>query len=72
MRLGSHCGGGARVCMHWDSWGVCRGGRSESGWVRIGGSLTVVSHTALTQLLAGSCVRKRSDQCANGVAKSTD
>ena len=40
MRLGSHCGGGARVCMHWDGWGVCGGGRSESGWVRIGGSLT--------------------------------
>ena len=42
MRLGSHCGGGARVCMHWDSRGVCGGGRSELGWVGIGGSLTVV------------------------------
>ena len=41
MRLGLHCGGGARFCMCWDGWGACRGGRSESGWVRIGGSLTV-------------------------------
>ena len=40
MRLGSRCGGGARVCMRWDGQGVCRGGRSESEWVGIGGSLT--------------------------------
>ena len=36
MRLGSRCGGGARVCMHWDSQGACGGGWSESEWVRIG------------------------------------
>ena len=32
--------GGARVHVHWDGWGVMRGGRNESGWVRIGESLT--------------------------------
>ena len=32
--------GGARVCVHWDSQGVMRGGWNESGWVRIGESLT--------------------------------
>ena len=36
MRLGSRRGGGARVCMHWDSWGACGGGRSELEWVGIG------------------------------------
>ena len=36
MRLGSCCGGGARVCMRWDSRGGVRGGRSESEWVGIG------------------------------------
>ena len=36
MRLGSRRGGGARVCMRWDSWGVCGGGQSESEQVRIG------------------------------------
>ena len=28
--------GGARVHVHWDSRGVMRGGRNESGWVGIG------------------------------------
>ena len=32
--------GGARVCVHQDGQGVMRGGRNESGWVRIGESLT--------------------------------
>ena len=36
MRLGSHCGGGARVCMHWDGRGACGGGWSESERVGIG------------------------------------
>ena len=36
MRLGSCCGGGARVCMCWDGRGVCGGGRSELEWVGIG------------------------------------
>ena len=41
MRLGSCVGGGARVCMRWDSQGVCGGGQSESEWVGIRGSLTL-------------------------------
>ena len=36
MRLGSCCGGGARVCMRWDGQGACGGGWSESEWVGIG------------------------------------
>ena len=36
MRLGSCCGGGARVCMHWDGWGAWGGGQGESEWVGIG------------------------------------
>ena len=36
MRLGSRCGGGARVCMCWDGQGACGGGQSELEWVGIG------------------------------------
>ena len=33
-------GGGIRVRVHRDGWGVMWGGRNESGWVGIGESLT--------------------------------
>ena len=33
--------GGARVCVHQDGRGVMWGGQNESGWVRIGESLTL-------------------------------
>ena len=39
--------GGARVRVHPDGWGVMQGGRNESGWVRIGESLTSLPNDVL-------------------------
>ena len=38
--------GGARVHVHRDGWGVMWGGQNESGWVRIGESLTILQLSA--------------------------
>ena len=40
--------GGARVRMCWDGRGVMQGGRNESGWVRIGESLTSLQSSPLS------------------------
>ena len=40
-RLDLCCGGSARVHMCQDGQGACGSGQNESGWVRIGDSLTV-------------------------------
>ena len=44
-RLGLCCRGGIRVHVHQDGEGACRGGWNESGWVRIGESLTLIQVT---------------------------
>ena len=41
--------GGTRVRVHRDGWGVMRGGQNESGWVRIGESLTHLQEGGIPQ-----------------------